>query len=833
MLDLERPLGPFHGVMCYRDHLDNDLIHYVPERPRLSTNEGVREFVFLSYRHDITDNPSLDAETKDKLGGGLLAFTVDLSLEEEVLKQVKREVARFTDGDVKLSPMQFRDGTVRLAMTDPAKEGEGAPSGSLIERSFGATKPDIMGSHRATFAVTLDHENSLLLEAGLQSGICPMGIIYDLEGLGLAPAFNVKITADYKRIYEHLELQFGVKAQIQMVSIGADVDLAWQKLRDEGAIKVEVLNFSDDESLRKQADAAFDFFKTELLKDFFKTALEPPSFMKPNSGNTGLLGQLQGLFGQLGATQSGSSTPQRGAATQEAPTSSPPPASIGDGQTTTTEANRSAQGNAQGGTPAANGGGANGAGGGSGFGPIQLAFSLKFYRQEELKTRTFEYSMRQAVERHACPQGLFSTLVEGLDLSRAIKRVDLDSDFFRRLLTHVSMGADLARNGITSVAVNLEYPGTPKPGEQPITLGGFEYRPGDQPRVDEVQTWLNERKDIDYRYRMDVHFDPQSEWQGAEPHVASDWIVTRGPQLTLNPFDIVDTLLVDVTLGDLEADRVEQVQVDLGYDDGGGFDIKKTVALKPGGQSSIQWKLRPREGAPRTFDYRLTYFLPGNVRHVADWVTTDNPSLTINDPFQGAIGVRLFPVLSADEVIEATVDLDYEEPGTGYRRSVRERFESAEEMAQGRDVVIPTLAGDPVEFTYEVSILRADGSIHAPGPVTVPGETKAVVVSDGVGSTHRVRLQLANTDLGSSDLAAIRVTLGVDGVADDDGDSAEVLFTSSQTDEQALTLVTPNGTGRKFSYAYETVGYDLDGIPISGSSGRSSAAKLIVQTPRR
>ena len=34
-----------------------------------------------------------------------------------------------------------------------------------------ATKPDIMGSHRATFAVTLDHENSLLFEAGLQSGI--------------------------------------------------------------------------------------------------------------------------------------------------------------------------------------------------------------------------------------------------------------------------------------------------------------------------------------------------------------------------------------------------------------------------------------------------------------------------------------------------------------------------------------------------------------------------------------------------------------------------------------------------------------------------------------
>jgi hypothetical protein len=132
-----------------------------------------------------------------------------------------------------------------------------------------------------------------------------------------------------------------------------------------------------------------------------------------------------------------------------------------------------------------------------------------------------------------------------------------------------------------------------------------------------------------------------------------------------------------------------------------------------------------------------------------------------------------------------------------------------------------------------VSILRADGSVHAPGPVTVPGETKAVVISDGVGSTHRIRLQLANADLASADLAAIRVTLGVDGIEGDDGDSAEVLFTTSATEEQALTLVTPNSNGRRFSYAYETVGYDLDGLPITGSSGRSSAAKLIVQTPRR
>ena len=140
----------------------------------------------------------------------------------------------------------------------------------------------MIGDNRATFGVILDHEGALLMQAALKSGINPIGVIYDLEYLGMRPAFNVKIHADYKRIYSHLETQFGVKGGIGPISAAIDIGLAWQKLRDEGAIKVEVVNFTDDENFRKQADAAFDWFKTDLLRDFFNLA-GAPSFMKQGS----------------------------------------------------------------------------------------------------------------------------------------------------------------------------------------------------------------------------------------------------------------------------------------------------------------------------------------------------------------------------------------------------------------------------------------------------------------------------------------------------------------------------------------------------------------------
>ena len=248
-------------------------------------NEGVPEFIFLKYRRDITDNPAFDPDEADALGGGLLAFTVDLGVSEDVLDDTRRELRGRddVDGDVNLVPVQFRSGSCRLSITKDAADSESAaenePRGlNFFEEVYGASKPSLFGFNRATFTVILSQEGATLFEAALKAGISPIGVLYDLKFLALAPAFNVKITADYKRIYTHLETEFGARGQIYMVSLAADIGLAFQKLRDEGAIKVEVLNFSDDEDIRNQSKEAFDWFKTELLNEFFQSALQPPSF---------------------------------------------------------------------------------------------------------------------------------------------------------------------------------------------------------------------------------------------------------------------------------------------------------------------------------------------------------------------------------------------------------------------------------------------------------------------------------------------------------------------------------------------------------------------------
>ncbi|HEX9781468.1 MAG TPA: hypothetical protein VGA56_01905, partial [Opitutaceae bacterium] len=395
MLYLDSPIGLINRLMIHRDHENPNLLYFVPERPRLARNDGVPEFVFMKFRRDITDNRDFDAD-KDSLGGGFLSFTVDLSVDDKQLESVKRDLRKFlpAGGQVQLAPIQFRKGSVRLSIAENETEGEQAATPAEAQRGFrlyekicGTTKPSLFGNNRATFSVLVGREMATLLEAGLRSGISPFGVIYDLEFLGLRPAFNVKVTAQYSRVYTHLETEFGARGQIQVVSLAAEIAAAFQKLRDDGSIKIEVMNFTDDEDLRKQADDAFAWFKTQLLEDFFDTALQPPSFMTRTPGSGGLLGQLQSLLGSLAAPQAAASVvPQRGAPTTESPTSADPATGQQSGVPAAGSVNQAAAGTAGGGAVAAGGGGA----GGSSLSPFQIAFSLKMYRQEELKTRTFE-----------------------------------------------------------------------------------------------------------------------------------------------------------------------------------------------------------------------------------------------------------------------------------------------------------------------------------------------------------------------------------------------------------------------------------------------------------
>ena len=152
-----------HGVTLFRDYNDPSRLYYLPLYPKLTREAGDPLFQLLIYRRDITDNPAF--KEGDRLGGGFLTMTVDLSVPESTLQAIKDELSSQTGQPVTLTPVPFDSGTVRitsLGATSGVAADASQPSGGarFVENILGSTKPSLYGDNRAVFSMELSQEGA-------------------------------------------------------------------------------------------------------------------------------------------------------------------------------------------------------------------------------------------------------------------------------------------------------------------------------------------------------------------------------------------------------------------------------------------------------------------------------------------------------------------------------------------------------------------------------------------------------------------------------------------------------------------------------------------------
>ncbi|MGH8564666.1 MAG: hypothetical protein ACREXW_11510 [Gammaproteobacteria bacterium] len=819
MLALYDKTEAIPGVIVWRDHQEKGQFYYCSEVPRIAKNNGVPAISFIKFRRDITDNP--DFQEGDSLGGGILNFTVDLSLTEDELDDIKREIKRaFPDvpNEVRLAPVSVRDGEVRLSVTRDAADLEGAPPEAprglqLFEEVHGSTKPSLIGTQRASFTVMLNREMATAMEQTLRGGVSMFSVLYSLKFLGMSPAMHVKVKADYERIYNHLQTALGVQGQIQVVSIAADIAASFETLREKSVIVVEITEFTDDKDLKAKGEAAWEWFKGQLVADFFNTKMPPPAIMQPAAGG-GMMGMLQNLFGAISqGAGSGSLLPTRGAAAGGPPNAGPPAVGPSDQVPTTAESNQAQ-------AAARSSGGAGGGNVASELSPFRVGFSLKFAHQVERRTREFDYRLQSAIEQEANPNGMFSSIVDGFNLDKIIFEVKMDDPFFDRILTTVSMGQDLAALGIGSVAVNMEYPAERREGVDADHVDGFLFRPGET-ETQSFTTFLNDRRDRDYRYQMTITFDPATEWRGKNSQVVTPWTTSAAAEVPLAPMDSVERLDVEIGLSTtVSSDLIAQVEVEVLYEDAAsGFRDNRTYVLTPGG-ASHHWRLRLADDAPLKYRHRTRYFFKeGNLRVETPFTESEQPTIVVNPPFQDRIRVMINPMLlDSANLLQAIVDLEYTEPDTGYIVTHREEFDGFQPLAN-RSLIIPTLAKNPGPLKFSTTVIKMDGVVRTQEDQT--SESGIILLSEGAGVVQRIKVRLPNNTIG--DRIAVKVDLTGTG---EQPDQTTALFTSSQLAEQMVALVQPDAASRAFDF--QITGYDTLGSPQAIAAGRSSDQTFIV-----
>ena len=358
------------------------------------------------------------------------------------------------------------------------------------------------------------------------------------------------------------------------------------------------------------------------------------------------------------------------------------------------------------------------AGGGT---PALVSFKLRFVHQEERKTLTVEYNRKRAVKRTHAPQGFIGLMLNELpDKAKHFVEIDLDDPFFRVLGIEIATPVDFAKIGLFSTDVMIDY-GDPA-DSQNHRHAEFRLTAAD-PGPKRFETFLNANRDISFRAGFQHHFDADSGWIGEKLtyEIPAREITDR--TLFVDPAEDLGFLELQIFSNRIDAGIVDAIDVALTYDDAATFQRADTFRVLPGSEPQF-WRLRLTQPAKREWQATFTHHLKNGATQTSGPITSDASFLPVDDPFEGALEIRVIPLFPAGTVRNIFVDVTYLDEGNAYRRE--ERLE------------IPGAAIDPIPlrialldpalrtFRHRITIVTTDGQFIQQAPVD--GEETLIAV---------------------------------------------------------------------------------------------------------
>lgn len=728
---LLKPLFTVNKVTVFPDHADKDTFYYLPENIGIAKDAtGKPRFLFMKYMRDLTDNVAF--KSGQQLGGGFVTVTVDCALDDQTRRDIISRARRTGSLNPQLVTAPFHEGTVRIVSLDSAAEAD-PNRARFVERAEGSTVPSLFGDLTSTFSIMLSQEGSTLMEKSFDGGSGgPICVFYDVKFMALRPAFEVRVKANMKRVYESFEA--GLAAQYMIFR--ADIEAQLAKLEHDQVLKIEVLTFAEDDGTRAAKDAAMAFLKEQVINQFFT-----PSLPLPTSGGRGGADPLAGLASALGlggrtlgqgAPAISSPPPVPGAAVSQTgrAAAAPPPHPPTDVTAATTPAALATSGTANPAAapsaptaptapPSANALGGGGAG--SGGVPAMIGLRLRFVRQEEIKNLDLIWKEAGPVERQHTPNGTFGLLLSAVDRGMHMKTVNLDDPDFRRILIDTSGGGNWTEAGLTLCKIHLEY-GDDGQG-RPHHVDDLELKPNAQGViVPQIFTCsLDRERSLDVKYFLDFFFDDTAAIRAKAAFHRTPTMVLTGPLGTIEvqPKAQFGFISIEAGLGvSFKEWGVSQVMLKLGYNDSANaFTFEEGFTLS---DQNLSAKLKIRTINPLKLDwwYEPTYVFPGGRTLIGPRVSTTDPTVTVEMPWRQLLDVTLDPFdLSGLKRIALEVEYVDQDHAHEFKKMIR-----IDDPANYVQFKVPTLDDKRQTYRYRVNAVTANNQpLRGPWVEAGPG----------------------------------------------------------------------------------------------------------------
>lgn len=643
MLLLGRSAQQIEGITIFPDHENPKQFWYLSGPVSLAQRNGSTVFTLIKYNKKVKD--------KGAKGGGFVTFEVNLNLPDKIESRIK---SKLPDGAV-LAPVPFDKGTVKCLALDVDKE-----------QILGASSPSLYDDNSVIFSLTLNENQTTILEQAYNGSATPIGVVYELEYTAMRPSLDVRLEADLQRVYNEFQASLGASGFVEVMFLEGEIEAGFQKLIQEGAIKVDIVTFVDDEDTKQQKETALKLFMDTLLKDWFVPTLTVPKLSEEDKEDLPL-DETTNNKDDAAATDEDKNKPIDG---------------IGEDLKDTVDAVEDLTEEV---IP-------------------QAKLKLRFVRQEERKKVTYIYRGAQATRKTYFPQGFFSRLLSDVENKKGIITADLDDPFFRTIAIDVQAPEiNYGKYGIQSLHFAAKYP------NREIESRIFDK---EHNSAQLVEFAMNKNLDTSYKYQVQYNFLPDSGWEGERVTYEIPWVSTEDRTQVLLPHEQLDFLDIAVTLErNFYWGNIQEARVYISYKSPNNkWNKEKVLRFTPDTDTEQHCKLRlsdreARKGEDPSYTYYIEYQKSDDSAQKTERVTTKVQGIVVNDLTKKKLPVKFVPQLAPNE--RAFIDVVYEDAANDFRWD-----KSLEIGAIGStpvEIEIPLSNPSQPQFQYAITFLKADG----------------------------------------------------------------------------------------------------------------------------
>ncbi len=281
-----------NGLMCFPLHNKENTYLYLPKQARLSLNaDSIPEFSFLRY---VLEKPT-ESSTKSIVnadGGAILNFLVLYDTPKELIASAELILQEKLENDaIKLQgPVLFTKGKYTLVSSILSPE-----SGAKKRQIIGTGVAPIFENSKIPLSFDLAPIKSKLLLESLKMATPDVSLLFELSFTGLTDSYEAELEVDWSKVENSKSFDAGGSAYF----VGADINLGFDKLRKEQAIKLT--STGSDDTMESLVQTVY----SKLLEMLFDP-VEPAQVPEEQRG--GLEDALGALIGQNGALGSRNTT---------------------------------------------------------------------------------------------------------------------------------------------------------------------------------------------------------------------------------------------------------------------------------------------------------------------------------------------------------------------------------------------------------------------------------------------------------------------------------------------------------------------------------------------